>query len=114
MEKVLMVMGELYICLRPAPLPTIIQVRFLDCWFFIFMVTIEVDIGLRPENFLHITTVEYTLSTQDSLNNIHQGVWKDKNHIKIILSIIIQEYHHTLIQACHHTLIQIYQHTLIQ
>ena len=30
--------------------------------------------GLRPENFLHITMVDYTLSTQGYLNNIFQGV----------------------------------------
>ena len=61
---------------------------------FIFMVMREVDIGLRPANFLHITMVDYPLSTQCSLNKIYQGVYKDKIYIKIVLIIIIQAYHH--------------------
>ena len=38
MEKVLMVMGEVYIGIRPPPLPLIIQVILVDCWIFLFMV----------------------------------------------------------------------------
>ena len=36
--KVLMVRGEVYICLRPSLIHTIIQVILLDHWIFIVMV----------------------------------------------------------------------------
>ena len=49
-EKVLMVMGEVDIGLRPAPFPPIIKVILLDFWVFLFMVMREVDICLRPAN----------------------------------------------------------------
>ena len=54
------------------------------------MVMIEVDIGLRKINVLHITISDYTFTTQGYLNNIYKGVCKDKTHIKIILIILIQ------------------------
>ena len=50
-------------------------------------------------------------------------VWKEKIfkqvikyvsyiHIKIILVVILQAWHHNLIQTCHHTLFQEFHHTL--
>ena len=50
--------------------------------------------------------VYYTLPTGGFLENILQGVHKEKTHIKIILIIIIQEFHHILIQVCHKILIK--------
>ena len=87
------------------------------------MVIREVVIVLKPATFLHITMVDYTLSTQGSLKNLFQGVFEEKLfnaviksvyyiHIKIILIVLIQACHNTLIQSCHHTLIQICHHTL--
>ena len=58
MDKLLTVMVEVYIGLRPAPIPSIIQVLLVDHWVFIVMFMTEVDIGLIPDNFLHITMVE--------------------------------------------------------
>ena len=58
-DKALMVMGELDIGLRPAPLAPIIQVGLLDHWDFLFIFMREVDTGIRPDNFLHITMVDY-------------------------------------------------------
>ena len=37
------------------------------------MVMTEVDIGFRAANFLHITMVEYTLTTQGFTKNPIQG-----------------------------------------
>ena len=120
-----MVMGALYIGLIPAPLHPIIQLILLDCWGFLFIVMIELHIGLIPSTILHITMMGYTFSTQGSLKKIFQGLCKEKItkaviktvsfiRIKIILIIIIQVFHHTLIQALHHTLVQKFHHTLIQ
>ena len=47
-----------------------------------------------------MTMVDNIFPTQGFLKNIFQGLWKEKIHIKIILIILIQEFHHTLIQAC--------------
>ena len=58
MDKLLTVMVEVYIGLRPAPIPSIIQVLLVDHWVFIVMFMTEVDIGLIPDNFLHITMVD--------------------------------------------------------
>ena len=66
-KKVLMMMVEMEIGIRPAPLPTIIQVGSVDHSVYLFMVLIEVDICLRPTTFFHITMVDYILSTQGSL-----------------------------------------------
>ena len=57
MDKVLLVMVEVELGSRQALLPPIIQVILVDHWIFIVMFMTEVDIGLRPENFLHITMV---------------------------------------------------------
>ena len=57
-EKLLIVMGEVYIGLRPSPIPPKIQVILVDCWIFMFMVMIEVDIGLIPATIIHITMVD--------------------------------------------------------
>ena len=54
----LTVMGELYIGLRTGLLPSIIQVILVDHQFLIFMVITEVDTGLIPANFIHITMVK--------------------------------------------------------
>ena len=73
-DKVLMVMGEMYIGLTPAPLPPITQVILLYCWVFLFMFMIEVDIGLRTAITIHITMVDYKFSTKGSLKKLFQGV----------------------------------------
>ena len=83
-------MGEVYIGLRLSPTPTIIWAILVDYGVFLFMVTREVDIGLRPDNFLQITIVVNTLSTQGYIKKIYQGLCKDKIHIKTILIILIQ------------------------
>ena len=70
MDKVLIVVGELDIGIRISPLRTIIQVSLVYPWGFIVMVITEVEIGLRPSNFLHITMVEYTFLAQYSLNKL--------------------------------------------
>ena len=87
--------------LRLSILPPIILVILVDNWSVIVMVMTEVDICLMPDNFIHITMVYYTLPTQVFLKNLFQGVWKDNIHIKIILIIIVQAFHHTLIQSFH-------------
>ena len=77
MEQVLMVMGEADICRIPVTLPTIIQVGMVDIWVSlfllvlftkVFMVTREVDIGLRPATFYPITMVENAVPQQVPLN----------------------------------------------
>ena len=90
MEKALIVVVKEYKGIRPSLIPTIIQVILVYHWFLIVLVMTEVDTGLRPANFLHITMVEYTFPTHSSLNKLFQGECKDKFHIKIILIIIIQ------------------------
>ena len=110
----------------PAPLPPIIQVILVDCWVFMFVVIREVEIGLRPATFLHITMVDYTFSTQGSLKNPFKGGAEEKIckivikamsyiHILIILIIpiiLIQAFHLALIQTFHHTFILGFHHTL--
>ena len=91
MEKLLMVMREVYIGLRIAPLPPIIQVILVDSWVFIVMVLTEVNISLIPEIFLYITIVEYTFTIKCSIKKIFRGACKEKIYIKIILIILIQE-----------------------
>ena len=51
MYKVLMVMGEADLGLIPSLLPKIIQVCLVYHWYFIVILTREVVIGIRPENF---------------------------------------------------------------
>ena len=58
LEKLLMVLGEVDLGLGTDLLPTIIQVIMLDHLVFIFTVITEVDIGIPPENFPHITMVD--------------------------------------------------------
>ena len=58
LDKVLMVLGEVYLGLRPALFPPIIQVILVYHQFLIVMLITEVDIGLTPANFMHITMVE--------------------------------------------------------
>ena len=119
LDKVLMVMGEVDIFIRPALLHPVIKIILVDNWVFIVIVMAEVYIGLRPSNFLRITMVDYTLHTQYFPKNILQGVWKEKIHIKMILIIIIQVFHHTLIKAynkilittCNLIAIQSFHHT---
>ena len=69
-DKVLMVIGEFYINNRQYTLPTITVVDMVDCWVVLLlliflkqvsMVTRNVDIGLRPANFLPITVVDNTM-----------------------------------------------------
>ena len=71
-------MVEVYIGLRTSPLPTIFQIGLFYCWFYLLMVMREVDIGIRLATFLHITIVDYKLSTQGFLNNLFQGLCKEK------------------------------------
>ena len=52
-EKVLMVMVEVDIGLRPYSLPPITQVILLGCWVFMLMVKREVDICLRKSTIIH-------------------------------------------------------------
>ena len=78
LEKVLMVMGDVEIGLRPAPLPHMIQVGLLDHWVYLDMVIIEVDICLRPATLLHIAMVDYTFPTQVCLKKLLQGVFQEK------------------------------------
>ena len=79
MERVLIVMVEVDLCLRPSPLPTTIQLCLVDHWVFIIMVIREVDICLRPAKIFHISTVEYKLTTQGFLKKLFQGVCKEKS-----------------------------------
>ena len=55
LDKVLIVLVELYICIKLALNPAIILLVLVDHQVSIVMVMIEVDIGLRPANFFHIT-----------------------------------------------------------
>ena len=105
MDKVLLVMVEVYLGHRQAPLPPIIQVCLVDHWVLIVIVMTEADMDIRPSNFIHITMVDYTFTIQGLLNNIFQGVCKEKIQIKIIIMILIQSCHHTLIQSRHNILI---------
>ena len=54
MEKLLMVIGEVDIGIRPYPLPPIIKSILLHLWVFLLMFMIEVDIGIIPANYVHI------------------------------------------------------------
>ena len=90
--KVLMVMGEVYICLRPSLIPTIIQVILLDHWIFIVMVVTEIDIGLRPANFIHMTMVDNIFPIQGFLKNIFQGVWMGKSISKSSLLFLSKNF----------------------
>ena len=58
LEKVLIIMGEVDLCIIPALLPTMIWVVLVDHNIFIVMVMTEVDIGIIPDNFLHIKMVD--------------------------------------------------------
>ena len=53
-----MALGEMDLGIVPALLPPIIQLIMVDHLVFIAMAIKEVYIGLRPDNFLHITMVE--------------------------------------------------------
>ena len=57
LEKVLIVMLEVDIGLRPALLPPVIQVILVYHHVFIVMLMTEADKGFRPETLLHITMV---------------------------------------------------------
>ena len=76
--KVLMVVGEMDIGLRPALLPPIIRVGLLDSWIDMFMFMRGFYIGIIPSTFLHITMVDYTFYAQGSLNNKFQGACDEK------------------------------------
>ena len=114
METLLMVMVEVCLGIIPPPLPPTIQLCLIYHWVLIFMVVTEIEIALIPANFLHITMVEYIFPTQSFLNHIFQGVVKDKIHIKIILTILVQACHHTLIQVCNNIIIATCHLILIQ
>ena len=83
-----MIMEEVDICLRPAPLPPIIQVILVYHWFLIVVVMTEVGIGIRPANFIPITMVDYKFTTQGSLKKLFQEVCKEKFHIKSSLLLL--------------------------
>ena len=57
LEKVLMELVEVDICLRPVLLPPIISVIVVDHLVLIFMVITEVEIVIPSAIFLHITMV---------------------------------------------------------
>ena len=57
MEKFLMVIVDVDICLITDPIIPLIQVSLVYCWIFLFLVMREVDIGLRPPTLLNITMV---------------------------------------------------------
>ena len=73
-EKLLMVMGKVDICIIPYPLLPIIHVVLVDLLVYMFMFMIDVYIGLRSATFLPITMVDYTFSTQGSLEILFLGV----------------------------------------
>ena len=86
-EQMLIVMGEVDICRIPVTLPPIIQVGMVDFWVAlfilvlftkVFMVTREVDIGLRPATFFPITMVNNALPQQVPLNIFCLGVGEEK------------------------------------
>ena len=77
-DKVLTVIGGVDIGLIPSPLPPIIQVILVYHWGFIVMVTTEVVIGIRPEIFICIAMLEYSLTTKGSLKKLFQGLCKEK------------------------------------
>ena len=114
LDKVLMVMVEVYMGLRLALIPPIIQVILVDYQVLIVIVMTEVVIGLRPEIFLHITMVKKQFPPKFSSIRYSKGVCKEKISIKIILSILIQSFHHTLIQACNNILVTACHFILIQ
>ena len=58
LEKVLIKLEEVNLCLIPALLPPIIQVIMVDYLVFIITMITEVGIGITPANFLHINMVE--------------------------------------------------------
>ena len=64
MEKLLMVIVEVDIGIRPDPIPPIIQVTLVYCWIFPFVIIIEVEVGLSLATIIHITIVDYKFSTQ--------------------------------------------------
>ena len=106
-EKVLIVMGEVDIGPRPSNLPPIIQVGLVDHLVSLLMVIREVCIYLTPENFLPITMVDYTFSTQGSFKMIFLGVYQDetfKTLIKYVDYIHTKTTHIILNQECNHTL----------
>ena len=101
-------MGEVDRDIKPTTLPPIIQVVLVDHWVYMFMLIRYADIGIRTDTLLTITMVDYTVSTQGPLNMIFLGVCEENLfktvtkavvyiHIKIMLIILIQSYHHTLI-----------------
>ena len=57
-DKVLMKLGVVDLFLGSALLPPIIQVIVTDNQVFIVTVITEVDIGLTPANFMHISMVD--------------------------------------------------------
>ena len=72
----------------------------VDCWVFLLMIMIEVYIVIIPYTFLHITMVDYKLSTKGPLKNLFQEVNEEEIfktvikavsniHINTILIIII-------------------------
>ena len=123
-DKVLIVMREVYIGLIPSSPPSIIYMILVYCCYFMFMVMREVNTGLIPATFIRITMVDYTVYTQDHLTNLFRGVCQEKMfkqvtqvvshiHIKIIIIIIIQAYHHPLIHEFYHTLFLFFHITLL-
>ena len=113
--EMLTVMIGLEICIIPATIPPITYVGVVYCWFYLLIFIIEVYMGLIPATCIPQNLVDNTVPTQVSINIIFLGVCEYKLfktvirdvayfHIKIILIILIQAFHHTLIQACRHTL----------
>ena len=74
MDKLLIVMGEVDIFLISSSLLPVIHLCLVDHWFLIVMVMVEVDIGILPDNFIHITILGYIFTTQCFLKKLSQGV----------------------------------------
>ena len=73
-----MLMVDVDIGLRKDTPTPIIQVGLVDCWVYMFMVIIEVDIGLIPATLINITITENKFPTQGSFKMLFLGVCEDK------------------------------------
>ena len=100
MDKVLMVLGELGIGLRPAPLPPIIQVFLVDHWFLIAMVVKEMEIVLIPDNFPNINMVDYTFPTRYFSGRYSNGCARIKYTSEPSLSFLSK---HATTPSCNHS-----------
>ena len=75
MDKVVMLIREVDIGLKPEPFPPIIQVSLVDFWVLLKLFMRYFDMSLIPATFLHITKVVYIPrgGWGENIQNIHQG-----------------------------------------